>query len=294
VRHRRARQRGVAIEQQDIEANGFTFSIRTAGPADGRPVLLLHGFPQTSWCWRPQLEVLAAAGYRAIAPDQRGYSTGARPPEVADYTSEHLVADVVALADALEFATFDLIGHDWGGMVSWLVAARHRPRIRSLSVISTPHPLALRLALFGGESEQAKRADAMNVFRQQAVPERLLLGPDGSGSGLRSVLEQSGLTAEAIDTYVAALAPPGALTAALNWFRASDGDEVTQLPAVTVPTLYVWSTADTGFGRAAAEATAIYVIGPYEFVVLDDVSHWIPESAPDQLGEKLLAHLATN
>jgi pimeloyl-ACP methyl ester carboxylesterase len=282
------------IEQHDVEANGLTFSIRTAGPADGRPVLLLHGFPQTSWCWRAQLQALGEAGYRAVAPDQRGYSAGARPPEVADYASEHLVADVVALADTLELTTFDLVGHDWGGMVSWLVAARHPERVRSLSVVSTPHPLALRLALFGGDPEQTKRSSAMDAFRQLEVPERLLLGPDGSGSGLRSVLEESDLASEAVDIYVAALNSPGALTAALNWFRASDSDGVTQLPPVTVPTLYVWSTGDTGFGRAAAEATAIYVTGPYEFVVLDDVSHWIPEAAPDQLGEKLLAHLLKN
>jgi pimeloyl-ACP methyl ester carboxylesterase len=282
----------VVIEQQDVAANGLTFSIRTAGPTAGRPVLLLHGFPQTSWCWRAQLEALAQGGYRAIAPDQRGYSTGARPPEVADYATAHLVDDVVALADALELATIDVVGHDWGGVVAWLAAAHHPDRIRSLSVLSTPHPLALRLTLFGGDPEQAKWADAMDAFRQPEVPERLLLGSDGSGSGLRSLLVQSGLASEAVDTYVAALTQPGALTAALNWFRASDGEEVARIPGVTVPTLYVWSTGDAGLGRTAAEATGIYVSGHYEFVVLDDVSHWIPEVAPDRLREKLMAHLA--
>jgi pimeloyl-ACP methyl ester carboxylesterase len=211
---------------------------------------------------------------------------------VADYASEHLVADVMALADTLELPTFDLVGHDWGGMVAWLAATGHRERIRSLTVLSTPHPLALRLALFGGDADQLKRADATEALRQSAVPEKLLLGSDGSGSGLRELLVSTGLATEAIDTYLAALIQPGALTAALNWFRASDGDEVTQLPSVTVPTLYVWSTGDTGFGRAAAEATSIYVTGPYEFVVLDEVSHWIPETTPDQLNEKLLAHLS--
>jgi pimeloyl-ACP methyl ester carboxylesterase len=280
------------IDQQEVTANGLTFSMRTAGPADGRPVLLLHGFPQTSWCWRAQLEALGGAGHRALAPDQRGYSDGARPPAVADYASELLVADVLALADTLEIATFDLVGHDWGGMVAWLVAAQHPDRIRSLSVLSTPHPLALRLALFGGDPEQVKRAGATDAFRQAEVPENLLLGADGSGSGLRSLLAQSGLASEAVDTYVAALTRPGVLTAALNWFRASDGDDATQLPGVTVPTLFVWSTGDGGLGRTAAEATAIYVSGPYEFVVLDDVPHWIPEAAPDLLNEKLMAHLS--
>jgi pimeloyl-ACP methyl ester carboxylesterase len=283
----------VVIDQQDVAANGYTFSARTAGPTDGRPVLLLHGFPQTSWCWRAQLEALGAAGFRAVAPDQRGYSAGARPSEVADYGSGHLVADVLALADTLEMETFDLVGHDWGGMVSWLAAARHPDRVRSVTVVSTPHPLALRLALYGDDPEQASMAASMDAFRQPDVPERLLLGPEGSGSGLRQLLTASGLAAEAVDTYVAALRVPGALTAALHWFRAMSGDEVAHLPTVMVPTLYVWSTADAALGRTAAEATAVYVRGPYTYVVLEDVSHWIPEMASDRLAESLLAHLSS-
>jgi pimeloyl-ACP methyl ester carboxylesterase len=281
------------IDQHDVAANGLTFSVRSAGPADGRPVLLLHGFPQNSWCWRSQLDVLGDAGYRAVAPDQRGYSPGARPVEVADYAAANLVADVVALADALDMETFDLVGHDWGGMVSWLTAARHPDRVRSLSVVSTPHPLALRLALFSEDPEQANRTGFTDAYRQLEVPETLLLGPDGSGTGLRTLLASSGLAAEAVDAYVKPLTQPGALTAALNWFRAMTGDEVAHLPAVTVPTLYVWSTGDAALGRTAAEATAVYVSGPYTYVVLEGVSHWIPESAPDQLSEPLMAHLSS-
>jgi len=283
----------VAIDQRDVAANGLTFSVRIGGPPEGRPVVLLHGFPQTSWCWRAQLEALGRAGYRAAAPDQRGYSAGARPLSVADYGPDHLVADVVALADALGMGTFDLVGHDWGGMVSWLTAARHPDRIRSLTVLSTPHPLALRLALGGGDPEQAKRASAMDAFRLRQVPENLLLGEDGSGSGLRDRLQASGLAPEAVDEYVAALTQPGILTAALHWFRAMDSDAVAELPPVTTPTLYVWSTGDAALGRSAAEATADCVRGPYEFVVLDEVSHWIPEAAPERLTELLTAHLST-
>lgn len=237
--------------------------------------------------------MLGDAGYRAVAPDQRGYSAGARPVEVADYAAAHLVADVVALADALEMETFDLVGHDWGGMVSWLTAARHPDRVRSLSVVSTPHPLALRLALFSEDPEQANPSGFTDAYRQLEVPETRLLGPDGSGTGLRTLLASSGLAAEAVDAYVNPLTQPGALTAALNWFRAMTGDEVAHLPAVTVPTLYVWSTGDAALGRTAAEATAVYVSGPYTYVVLEGVSHWIPESAPDQLSDALMAHLSS-
>jgi pimeloyl-ACP methyl ester carboxylesterase len=292
LRRRKVRDVGEVTARSQVAANGFEFSLRTAGPPGGRPVLLLHGFPQTSWCWREELKTLAAAGYRVIAPDQRGYSPGARPPATSDYAAECLVADVLALADALKLTTFDLVGHDWGGMVAWLTAARHPERVRSLCAISTPHPLALRLALIGADPVQAKRSSQMDVFRKPEVPEKLLLGANGSGSGIRSLLSGSGLPDDAIDMYVGTLSQPGALTAALNWFRANDGDEVADLPSVAAPTLYVWSTGDPAIGRAAAEATALYAIGRYTYVVLEDVSHWIPETAPELLTEALLTHLA--
>ncbi|MEA3055414.1 MAG: hypothetical protein QOD30_846, partial [Actinomycetota bacterium] len=126
-----------------------TFEARVAGPDDGEPVLLLHGFPQTSYSWRAQLEALGAAGYRAIAPDQRGYSPGARPTEVEAYAIEHLVADVVGMADALGLERFDLVGHDWGAAVAWATAITRPDRVRSLAALSVPHPDAFRRALQG-------------------------------------------------------------------------------------------------------------------------------------------------
>ena len=281
------------IDRLEIDANGLTFTARAAGPHDGRGVILLHGFPQTSWSWRSQLSVLGEAGYRAVAPDQRGYSVGARPRAVADYRLEHLVADVLALADAMEMETFDLVGHDWGGMVSWVAAARFPERIRSLSVVSTPHPLALRRALLGGDPEQAARSVDMDDFRRPEVAERLLLGADCSGSGLDALFSASGLERAHTREYLAVLTKPGALTAALNWYRATGDDDLSGLPMVKVPTLYVWSTGDTALGRPAAEGSRAFVAAPYRFVVLDGVTHWIPEVAPRKLARLLMEHLAT-
>ena len=281
------------IERLEIDANGFTFSARAAGPHDGRPVLLLHGFPQSSWSWRTLLGYLGASGYRAVAPDQRGYSAGARPLDVPAYSVPHLVADVLAIADTMEMATFDLVGHDWGGMVAWVTAARHADRVRSLTVVSTPHPEALRAALLGGDPEQAERSGYIALFQRPDEPEQLLLGADGSGSGLRRMLSATGLDPVLADEYVALLVQPGALTAALNWYRAMDGADVDGLPPVIVPTRFVWSTGDQALGRVAAEATAEWVAGRYRFDVLEGVSHWVPEEAPQELGRLLLEHLAS-
>jgi pimeloyl-ACP methyl ester carboxylesterase len=281
------------MEGFDVAANGMTFSASATGPSDGRPVVFLHGFPQTSWSWHHQLEALGAAGYRALAFDQRGYSHGARPPEVDDYRIDALVDDVLAVADTQGMARFDLVGHDWGAMVAWTTAARHPERIRTLAAVSVPHPVAFAAALRGEDSDQAQRSSYIEVFRQEGVAERALLGEDGSGDGLRAMFAASGLSADAeeVDVFVAAMREPGALTAALNWYRAMSADAIRDVGPITVPTLYVWSTEDIALGRQAAEATAQWVSGPYRFEVLDGVSHWIPEAAPDDLSRLLLEHL---
>ncbi|HLN15218.1 MAG TPA: alpha/beta hydrolase [Acidimicrobiales bacterium] len=279
------------IERLEIDANGLTFTARAAGPHDGRPVLLLHGFPETSWCWRRQLADLGAAGYRAVAPDQRGYSPKARPDGVEAYRMTHLVDDVLAIADTMEMRAFDLVGHDWGGYVSWVVGARHPDHVRSLSIVSAPHPGALRKVREAGDQEQAEASRYVEVFQQQPKAEDLLLGEDGSGSGLTRMFETSGLDPSLTDEYLACLTQPGAMTAALNWYRALRDEDVDDLPPIVVPTLYVWSTGDPALRRAAAEATAERVAGRYQFVVLEGVNHWIPEVAPEQLSLLLLDHL---
>lgn len=305
-----------------VDANGFTFRGFGAGPSDGAPVVLLHGFPETSWEWRDQIEALSGAGYRAIAIDQRGYSPGARPDDPAAYHIDNLVDDVVHLANALGFERFHLVGHDWGGMVAWVVAARHPTRLRTLTVISTPHPLAFRDALREDGGDQSNRSSYMSFFRQVGTAEQALLGDDNSGSGLKAMFVASGLDSDDVDVFVDAMREPGALTAALNWYRANLGDDtpggnslgddmprddppgedtlgddtlgaIGGVGSVSVPTMYIWSTEDVALGRSAAEATGDHVTGHYRFEILDGVSHWVPETAPRAVNGLLLDFLET-
>ena len=300
-----------SMEHLELNANGMTFRAVTTGSTQGRPVLFLHGFPQTSDSWRYQLASVAAAGYRGVAFDQRGYSPGARPHSIDDYRTDALVGDVLAVAEKLGMDRFDLVGHDWGAMVAWVLAGMHPERLYTLTAVSVPHPRAFAAALSGHtstgrvgsgentESEQAddqrRRSSYIDVFRAEGgVAERILLGEDGSGAGLRAMFERTGLTSdnEQVTRYVDAMVEPGAMTAALNWYRATDPGLLAAVGPIAVPTLYVWSTEDAALGRTGAEGTVEWVTGPYRFEVLEGVSHWIPETAPDALTRLLLDHLA--
>jgi pimeloyl-ACP methyl ester carboxylesterase len=270
----------------ELAVGNLAFEARADGPGDGELVLLLHGFPQTSLSWRNQVGALAAAGYRAVAPDQRGYSPGARPADVGEYRVERLVGDVLGFADALDVERFHLVGHDWGGAVAWQVAGRHPERLRTVTSVSTPHPGAFRRSI--QEGEQRDKSSYILFFRS---PEAEPFFLDNDAAGLRALYSASGLSDDAVEEYVRVLTQPGAMTGALNWYRAADLGLVEGLGPITTPTMYVWSTYDPALGREAAEATAAQVEGPYRFEVLEEVSHWIPEQAPDRLNALLLEHL---
>jgi pimeloyl-ACP methyl ester carboxylesterase len=274
----------LTFERLEIPVGDFVFDALATGPEDGELVLLLHGFPETSYEWRHQLEALADAGYRAVAPDQRGYSPRARPEGVEHYHPLRMVADTIAMGDWLGGHRFHLVGHDWGAAIAWAVAGLHPEHLRTLTIVSVPHPKAFASALHESQ-EQRDRSSYIDLFRQEGKAEEVLLG--GDGAALRAMLTGTG----AADEHAGVLLQPGAMTAALNWYRAMEPGLVGDVPDITTPTLFVWSTNDIALGREGAEATAQYVSGPYRFEVLEGVSHWIPEEAPDQLSKLLLEHL---
>ncbi len=267
-----------------LDVRELAFPYREAGPADGPGVLLLHGFPQLSLEWTAQLAALGAAGYHAVAPDQRGYAASNRPEAVAAYAMDELVADVVAMLDALGWERAHLVGHDWGGSVAWHVAGRHPDRLRSLTIASTPHPLAMSRVLATSASQQEK-SGYMQLFRQEGTAEDLLLADDAAV--LRAVYRGLPTT----ETYVAHFRERPALTAALNWYRTMRRDDGEKTGTIRVPTLYVWGEDDFALGREVAEATGGLVEGEYTFVPLAGAGHWLPEASADELNALLLDHL---
>ena len=274
------------METLELEVGEYTFSARADGPADGELVLLLHGFPETSYEWRKQLPVLAAAGYRAVAPDQRGYASGARPENVDAYRIGELASDAVGFADALGVDRFHLVGHDWGGAVAWFVGGHSGDRLRSLTVVSTPHPTPLAHSIAHGE--QREKSAYMLMLRDPSAEDQFLTG---DGDALRGLYENAGLhDVDAVDEYVRVFSDRSALTGGLNWYRANNFRA--EIGPITVPTMYVWSTDDIALGREAAEATGPYCEGSYRFEVIEDVSHWLPEEAPEELNTLLLSHLS--
>lgn len=270
-----------------VRLGELTFDVTVAGPDDGTPIVLLHGFPETSASWRPVTPRLVGAGLRVIAPDQRGYSPDARPARVEDYRFDRLVGDVVGLLDAYGLEAAHLVGHDWGAAVAWQVAGSHPDRIRSLTAVSVPHPAALGWAL-REDADQQRRSSYIGLLRTEGKAEDVLL-EDGSRR-LRAMFGD-GIDPALVEEHLRRLSEPGALTAAMNWYRAMDR-EFGQLPSVRVPTTYVWSTADPALGPAAAKRCGEFVDAPYRFVVLDGGSHWIPEEHPDALADAVLARVA--
>ena len=275
-------------EHAHITLGDLTFDVTTSGPADGVPVVLLHGFPESAASWEPVSALLNESGLRTFAPNQRGYSPGARPDGVDSYRIDHLVADVIGLLDALDLDTAHLVGHDWGAAVAWIVAARHPDRITSLTTVSVPHPGAFGWAL-REDADQKERSSYIRLLRMEGKAERVLL--DENAHSLRAMFGDV-VPPALVDRHVALLGEPGALTGALNWYRAMTSD-FEQTPAVTVPTTYVWSTGDQALGRAGAERCGEFVDAPYEFVVLDGATHWIPEQRPDALAEAILTRTGT-
>jgi pimeloyl-ACP methyl ester carboxylesterase len=272
-----------------FERDGLVFDVSDCGPLDGPVVVLLHGFPERHTCWRDVVPLLNAAGLRTVAPDQRGYSPGARPQRRRDYVLPELSADIAALIDAVG-GPVHLVGHDWGAMVGWhLAALSSRPGgpdlVSTYTAFSVPHPAAFVRALRG---RQALKSWYMAAFNLPLVPEWL-----AETGRMRRMLRGAGMTRADVARFQTEIVEYGALPGGLGYYRAlplslgSLKDDLT----VDVPTTMVWSDGDTALDREGPEQTGKYCTGSYEYLELTGVSHWIPTHAPQQAADAILKRI---
>lgn len=266
----------------EFSRSGLTFPVVDSGPIDGEIVVLLHGFPQTPTSWAAVSEFLHARGYRTVAPWQRGYARTASPARRWQYRSSELAADVAALLERTGPA--HLVGHDWGASTAWLTAAAYPRSVRTLTAVSVPHPLAFLRAFL--RSDQALKSYYMYLFQIPVLPELLARRFPGRAEAF---LRASGMPDGAIRAVVDEVLEPGLLRGGLNYYRGMPFSSVKpgEGSRVTCAVTYVWSTDDVALSRAGADLAGEYVDGPYRFVVLDGVSHWIPDERPEELAEEI-------
>src|SRR4051794_34288404 len=259
-----------------VTARGLEFDVRTGGPVDGPAVLLLHGFPQHGGMWDGVVPALHDAGLRTYAPSQRGYSPGARPSDVDTYRMPELVKDAVALLDALGVERADVVGHDWGAVVAWHLAANHADRVRTLTAVSVAHPKAIEQARRTDGGDQKQRSAYMKVFALEGEAEAILLADDARR--LRRLFQP--LTPAHSERYIRPLLEPGALTGALNWYRRLERPD---LGPAQVPVTFIWGNQDPALGRAGAQACGDFVAPglDYRFVELDGIGHWVADERPE-------------
>ena len=277
----------------NIEMGNMTYRARVAGfngDASKPLVILLHGFPVTSAMWIELLNPLAQAGFRVVAFDQRGYSPLARPEQVNDYAVDKLVGDVLLLADVLEVDRFHLVGHDWGAGVGWAAILAHPERIISWTGLSIAHPESFSDAL-ANDPDQQSRSAYFAFFQTPWLPETIFSfnGFSALNEGIYNTMSELQRT-----EYLEVFSEPGALTAALNWYRAmNSAPRALQFKSlmVSTPTLFIWGNKDEAVGRVAIDAMAQYMQGPYTNIELD-AGHWLMEDQPERIVTEILQHLA--
>ena len=277
-----------AIQSIDIPANGLRFHALAAGPNDGPLIVLLHGFPQTSHTWRPQLDALAAAGYRAVAPDLRGYGLSSKPAHTRAYTLAKVGADVVAIVQALGHQHCGLVGHDWGGVAAWWLSARHAEVISRVSILNAPHPdVFFRYAL--RHPSQLMKSAYIALFQLPWLPEALLRANDFAWlcDALTSTSHPNTFSKEDLAIYRAAWAQPGALTSMLNWYRALRYERPTRTGDVSIPVQLLWGKRDEFLNPALADESILRA-PTGRLMYLQNATHWLADEEPRSVNALLL------
>jgi pimeloyl-ACP methyl ester carboxylesterase len=272
---------------------GIALHVREMGA--GPLVLLLHGFPDCSYTWRNQLPALAAAGFHAVAPDLRGYDGSSRPKGVAAYSTSALSADIAGLVTALGEQRADVVAHDWGGGVAWTFAMLHPGKLRRLAILNSPHPVTFRRRL--RTLQQAKKSWYIFAFQLPVMPELGLARNDFAS--LRRVFATASIRPGAftdadVERHVEALRPPGALTAAINYYRAvfrSAGRDPLRVRRVEHPVLVLWGEQDRFLGPELAEPGSEWVPNA-RIRRVPEAGHWIQHDVPELVNDELVRFLS--
>ena len=283
-----------AISTRRVEANGQSFAVDEAGEGDA-VALCLHGFPESRFSWRFQLPALAAAGWRTVAPDLRGYGDSSRPASRDAYRIEHLVADAAALFDALGARRRLLVGHDWGAMVAWTFAIQRTRPLDGLVVMNVPHPAVFRHVLRHSWAQRG-RSWYVGFFQLPWLPEALLTAGRARAvaqSFHGMAVDKAAFPPDVLEHYRQNALRPGAMTAMLNYYRANFAGfskAAVPSPIIEVPTLMIWGEEDTALGLELTEGYEPYV-ADFTLERLPGVSHWVQQEAPDAVNARLLAWL---
>ncbi len=271
-------------EARDVATNGARLRVLQEGPEDGPLVILLHGFPEHAGAWAVHGALLAGAGYRVWAPDQRGYGGSEKPDQIADYALDVLAADVVGLIDAAGRERAVLVGHDWGAAVAWWVAARHPERVAKLVAINVPHPAAMR-GYVGRSLAQLRKSWYILAFQIPALPEALARQNDFRvlARALTSSSRPGTFTEEDLAAYRRAWARPGALRSMLDWYRAMLRHPPDMADArITVPTLLLWGVHDVALERGLAQRS-IDLCDDGRLTYFEDATHWVHHEEPERV-----------
>jgi len=268
-----------------IRARGMSFRARVAGlDGKGPALILLHGFPETSMMWEPLLTSAANAGFRVVAFDQRGYSPLARPAGTEAYRVPELTEDLLAVADAVGFDRFDLVGHDWGAVVGWATTGHAPERVRSFVALSIPHPSAIQVA-----NKDRGMPAYMQFFRMSGIAETFFTA--GKLALMRNGLYAS-MPSGQLNEYLSLFSEPGALQAAFNWYRAIPPIPPVIAETITQPVLYLFGSRDLAvWTRAQVRAAQPqFVTGTYREVELD-AGHWLIQEQPEKVVKEIMSHL---
>ena len=264
----------------------LTFDVIDTGPLDGKPVVLLHGFPETAKIWKQTSEVLNQKGFRTFAMNQRGYSLRAQPKNRTAYATQHLVEDVHVLIKIIQEPVY-LIGHDWGAVVAWDLALKYPEKIKHLTAISVPHKAAFMRAFYS--SKQLLKSYYIGLFQLPMIPELLFEKVPKLGEAL---LKDSGMTEQQLADFNHEMIQEKRLSSSLNWYRGLPfSSNKLLLKKVKVPTLYIWGKHDSAIDEKGVELNHLYIDAPYKEIRMD-ATHWIPVQNADQLSEYILQEIA--